>query len=1499
MKLKDISRTATFAWDQSSSSAPLLATGAAAGALDESFSNESQLDIWAPNFGDDQEHRLGDKGTGAVGSITVGSRFNRLAWSVPTATYSKGVLAAGMETGEVNVFDPAKIMSGGSADDSRIVKFEKHTGPVKGLDFSPSQSNILLTGGVDAEIFIYDLNKLNATPTLPGTKSTKLSEITAMQWNPSVARVFAASSSSGFTSVWDLQARKEVVSLQYGGGAAKGMETVGSVAGLQMGKRRGMSDVCWQPGNATRLITASDDDESPIIMLWDLRNTRAPEKILSGHHKGVLSLSWCKQDPDLLLSCGKDNRTLCWNPETGEIIGELPASNDWSFQTSWCPRNPDLLATASFDGHIGIHSLQTTSLPTPATQASSDPAATDEDIFNALGNEQPESETANVLSLKQPPRWLRRPVSAAFGFGGLLASTSNLPGASGKHQSGVVHLRTVTTEGAVLDRAKALDETEGQKDKLAQFCEERAGEGDEAWKALQALFRANSREEIVQLLGFDKEDVEKKVKEAVAKYGPAAAADKKEDGVTVADEPKEEAGPTISLNDEDVKTPTVEKSPEAATDEVAPADDAKSTKSEAGADGDSKAEPDLFGDITVPGTPADAAAADFFSSMAAGTHLRNPALDSIIPHKSDVADSSVAATIGSGSRASSVRDEIVSKENTFEIHPQGESDVDKLITQALVLGDFKSAVELCLASERYADALLLAVRGGDDLLQSTQKAYFARQTTERPFLRVFQSIVTEDLLDIVQNADLAEWKVAFVVLCTYAKESEFANLAEQLGQRLQFKWRLLGGSDAPEAKAAARQARQDATLCYLAARKLEKVIGIWVDEMNEEEEKAGLTRYAAHAQALQSFIEKVSVFTAATGYVDEDLSIPTESAVAAESGARNYKLSGLYDRYYEYADLLATQGLVEIAAKYVEKTPVDYKGTGEGGGELDKARERVLLAAGVKAGVVAASSNFGGAQTQQRQAQAGPSAARGYAPQQTSSRYPPVQQQQQAQGYAPYSAATPSYQPQQQQQQQQPAYQAPPTVSAYAPPPQQQQARPPPQQQQQQQPGPYAPSPQQQQPSPYAPTQPAQGYSPYAPNGYRNDPQPQGYGVPSGPGDYGARPAPSNPAQVPPPPKVGQAQGPLSSSTPPLLPAAQRRDIPGWNDAPTFAPKRPASAAKKSDAAPIMSPFPSLIPDPLAQQGGIRSGQTPPPPPPGPGRTPQPGVLPPPPKGGPRPPSSARSQFQPPPQQQQQQPFQAPPTPQQQPPQAPPTPQQQQQQGQQFSRPPSMAAGPPPSTFSRPPPGVRAGPPPGALAGPPPQRALSPLGPGRQNSPLAGIRPPSAQGQRPQGQWAPPQQQQGLDGRVISPPQGQRLAGPPPPGRVGSAQPQQQAEKTPSPVAPVPVGHPKGDRSHIPGASKPIFEIFSGELARVKPVLPAHLKKIVDDTERRLNILFDALNNETVPEPVVGQLSNIASAISARDLNSALAMQVDMFASATGEMTSWGPGVKQLIRLAA
>lgn len=56
-------------------------------------------------------------------------------------------------------------------------------------------------------------------------------------------------------------------------------------------------------------------------------------------------------------------------------------------------------------------------------------------------------------------------------------------------------------------------------------------------------------------------------------------------------------------------------------------------------------------------------------------------------------------------------------------------DTDGLISQALLLGNFEGAVELCMRAERFADAIILAIAGGENLLKETQKRYFAKRKT--------------------------------------------------------------------------------------------------------------------------------------------------------------------------------------------------------------------------------------------------------------------------------------------------------------------------------------------------------------------------------------------------------------------------------------------------------------------------------------------------------------------------------------------------------------------------------------------------------------------------------------------------------------------------------------------------------------------------------------------------------------------------------------------------
>ena len=79
MKLKEIHRTSTFAWSPYAS-LPLLATGTVAGALDASFSNDSQLEIWAPNFINRDEYDLGGtENLPPKATVTTSSRYRLLA----------------------------------------------------------------------------------------------------------------------------------------------------------------------------------------------------------------------------------------------------------------------------------------------------------------------------------------------------------------------------------------------------------------------------------------------------------------------------------------------------------------------------------------------------------------------------------------------------------------------------------------------------------------------------------------------------------------------------------------------------------------------------------------------------------------------------------------------------------------------------------------------------------------------------------------------------------------------------------------------------------------------------------------------------------------------------------------------------------------------------------------------------------------------------------------------------------------------------------------------------------------------------------------------------------------------------------------------------------------------------------------------------------------------------------------------------------------------------
>lgn len=203
--------------------------------------------------------------------------------------------------------------------------------------------------------------------------------------------------------------------------------------------------VQWHPDVATQLCLASEDDQAPVIELWDLRFATAALKTFQSHQRGVLSIAWNPHDPDLLLSCAKDNRILCWNPnsdapviipilttknsssiiifysylvnlmcrQNGEVICELAQTNQWNFDVSWCPRHPGLVVGSSFDGHAVVYSLlggqQQASVETSNKIVDSFPG------MDPFTQQLPTLQTEAAVALKKAPKWLKRPFGASFG----------------------------------------------------------------------------------------------------------------------------------------------------------------------------------------------------------------------------------------------------------------------------------------------------------------------------------------------------------------------------------------------------------------------------------------------------------------------------------------------------------------------------------------------------------------------------------------------------------------------------------------------------------------------------------------------------------------------------------------------------------------------------------------------------------------------------------------------------------------------------------------------------------------------------------------------------------------------------------------------------------------------------------------------------------------------------------------------------------------------------
>ncbi|KAM5282734.1 protein transport protein Sec31A isoform 24-T42 [Hipposideros larvatus] len=775
MKLKEVDRTAMQAWSPAQNHPIYLATGTSAQQLDATFSTNASLEIF--------ELDLSDPSLDMKSCATFSSshRYHKLIWG-PHRMDSKGnisgVLIAGGENGNIILYDPSKIIAGDK--EVVIAQNDKHTGPVRALDVNIFQTNLVASGANESEIYIWDLNNF-ATPMTPGAKTQPPEDISCIAWNRQVQHILASASPSGRATVWDLRKNEPIIKVS------------------DHSNRMHCSGLAWHPDVATQMVLASEDDRLPVVQMWDLRFASSPLRVLENHARGILAIAWSMADPELLLSCGKDAKILCSNPNTAEVLYELPTNTQWCFDIQWCPRNPAVLSAASFDGRISVYSIMGGSTD-GLRQKQVDKLSSSFGNLDPFGTGQPlpplqiPQQTAQhsiVLPLKKPPKWIRRPVGASFSFGGKLVTfeyvkMQSQQGTEQQQQQQPQHvfISQVVTEKEFLSRSDQLQQVV-QSQGFVNYCQKKIDASQtefekNVWSFLKVNFEDDSRGKYLELLGYRKEDLGKKIALALNKVD----------------------GPDVALKD---------------SDQVAQSDGEES----------SAAEEQLLGE-----------------------HI-----------KEEKQEAEFLPSAG----------------GTFNLSISG--DIDGLITQALLTGNFESAVDLCLHDNRMADAIILAIAGGQELLASTQKKYFAKSQSK--ITRLITAVVMKNWKEIVESCDLKNWREALAAVLTYAKLDEFSALCDLLGTRLESEGDSL--------------LQTQACLCYICAGNVEKLVACWTKAQD-----------GSNPLSLQDLIEKVVILRKAV-QLTQAVDTNTVGVLLAE------KMS-------QYANLLAAQGSIAAALAFLPES---------------------------------------------------------------------------------------------------------------------------------------------------------------------------------------------------------------------------------------------------------------------------------------------------------------------------------------------------------------------------------------------------------------------------------------------------------------------------------------------------------------------------------------------------------------------------------------------------
>ncbi|KAK6120829.1 hypothetical protein DH2020_045434 [Rehmannia glutinosa] len=334
-----------------------------------------------------------------------------------------------------------------------VGNLSRHRGPVRGLEFNSLSPNLLASGADEGDICIWDVTKPSEPSHFPplkgsGYRVVDLRHNVRFHFCPGIAR------SSTYWPPHHITDNCFSDSI-----------------------RRRCSVMQWNPDVATQLIVASDEDSSPSLR-WVRLVGVGLGTYLSHLLYCVIAMSWCPIDSSYLLTCAKDNRTICWDTVSGEIVAELPAGTNWNFDVHCTSQKGGLALTFLFkfmEQGCGRYGLG-------------------ESDFGAA-------------SLRAP-KWYNQKAGVSFGFGGKLVSFHSTESRAGSSE---VYVHNLVTEHGLASRSSEFEVAikNGDRAALKLLCERKSQESEsdeerETWGFLKVMFteEGTARSKLLSHLGF-------------------------------------------------------------------------------------------------------------------------------------------------------------------------------------------------------------------------------------------------------------------------------------------------------------------------------------------------------------------------------------------------------------------------------------------------------------------------------------------------------------------------------------------------------------------------------------------------------------------------------------------------------------------------------------------------------------------------------------------------------------------------------------------------------------------------------------------------------------------------------------------------------------------------------------------------------------------------------------------------------------------------------------